>query len=187
MSRRPQLISLVLVITAVSSVFGQQQQQKYNQQQQQKYGASSYNHAVGYGVVDSRYFKHGNVKNELEGGTCAEFLRINALNQCCAHRDDDCYMIHYDTRCYCDVFCDRSRVPDNSDCCPDAGPICAGEAPVPQQTTLPAPASRSKTCLAVVSLSFQVFSAVHIFFPECYSNGKWYEDGESFKDNCNEW
>ena len=36
-------------------------------------------------------------------------------------------MIHYDTRCYCDVFCDRSKMLDNSDCCPDALEICTGK------------------------------------------------------------
>ena len=92
---------------------------------------SSYKHGVGYGLVDSRYIKHGTKTNELSGGTCSEFLKINSLNQCCAHRDDDCYMIHYDTRCYCDVFCDRSKIPDNSDCCPDAGTICSGESMPP--------------------------------------------------------
>lgn len=78
---------------------------------------------------DSRYFKHGSKRNELDGGSCREFLDINERQQCCANRDDDCYMIHYDTRCYCDVFCDRSKFPDNSDCCPDAYYVCRGSAP----------------------------------------------------------
>lgn len=93
-------------------------------QQQQKY--VNYNPAAASGAYDSRYFKHGDRRNEMVGGTCAEFLQLNSLDQCCSQRDDDCYMVHYDTRCYCDVFCDRSKIPDNSDCCPDAGSVCSG-------------------------------------------------------------
>lgn len=89
---------------------------------------NNYKYGHGYGVYDSRYFRHGDKNNELVGGTCAQFLQLNSLSQCCSQRDDDCYMIHYDTRCYCDVFCDRSKIPDNSDCCPDAGSFCSGEA-----------------------------------------------------------
>jgi hypothetical protein len=47
-------------------------------------------------------------------------------------------MIHYDTRCYSDVFCDRSNIPDNSDCCPDAGETCSGKV---EPTTTPTPES----------------------------------------------
>jgi hypothetical protein len=87
------------------------------------------NYEHGFVMADSRYFRHGTPYNEQNGGTCSEFLQINGLNQCCAHRDDDCYMIHYDTRCYCDIFCDRSHQADNSDCCPDAGSTCSGNPP----------------------------------------------------------
>lgn len=79
--------------------------------------------AVGY---DSRYFKHGDRNHELYGATCREFLNLNNLDTCCTRRDDDCYMIHYDTRCYCDVFCER---PDSSDCCPDARGVCRVQPP----------------------------------------------------------
>lgn len=92
------------------------------------------NGGLGY---DSRYFKHGSSRNEYQGGTCKEFLEINNRNQCCANRDDDCYMIHYDSRCYCDVFCDRSQIPDNSDCCPDAYQMCRGVQPPPPPTQRP--------------------------------------------------
>lgn len=118
---------------------------------------SSYVKGFGYGSgYDSRYFKHGSSKNERNGGTCSEFLNINSLNQCCSSRDDDCYMIHFDTRCYCDVFCDRSKVPDNSDCCPDAEETCIGK----QITSPPV--------------------------QDCFKNGNSYRSGERFKDNCNE-
>ena len=96
---------------------------------------SSYKKGYGFGSgYDSRYFRHGSPQNERTGGTCTEFLQLNSLSQCCASRDDDCYMIHFDTRCYCDLFCDRSKVPDNSDCCPDAEETCIGKA-----ETLPPP------------------------------------------------
>lgn len=74
---------------------------------------------------DARYLRHGSQKNEIDGGTCAEFKRLNAMDKCCEVRDDDCYMIHYDTRCYCDVFCDRDMMNDHSDCCPDAANVCS--------------------------------------------------------------
>lgn len=141
-----QLISILLVL--VDPVWPQQYNQRYytprtsstnrypsygypyqQQQQQQNYGSSN---AASY---DARYFKHGSRENEQNGGTCREFLRMNGLNACCASRDDDCYMIHYDTRCYCDIFCDRSRQNDNSDCCPDSGETCLGQRPLTRPTT----------------------------------------------------
>lgn len=54
-------------------------------------------------------FEHGSSLNEQIGGTCIEFKKINKFNQCCPDRNDQCYMIHHDTRCYCDTFCSRSR------------------------------------------------------------------------------
>lgn len=74
---------------------------------------------------ESRYFRHGSQLNERDGGTCAEFLEINRMDMCCMQRDDDCFMIHHDTRCYCDVFCNREVMNDYSDCCPDAVQACA--------------------------------------------------------------
>jgi hypothetical protein len=85
-------------------------------------------------AYDSRYFKHGTKSNELNGGTCKEFLELNSMQKCCTSRDDDCFMIHYDTRCYCDMFCDRSKFPDNSDCCPDSAETCNGIVPTQQPT-----------------------------------------------------
>ena len=80
---------------------------------------------LGYGSFNPYNAKHGNRRNEESGGTCTEFLQLNGINQCCAARQDDCYMIHFDTRCYCDVFCDRKE----SDCCPDAIRTCKGGGP----------------------------------------------------------
>ena len=83
-------------------------------------------------VRNSNCFRHGTKQiNENSGGgggggggTCAEFKKLNNLtSSCCPDgRDDECYMTHYDTRCYCDTFC--NRVNDNSDCCPDASQVC---------------------------------------------------------------
>ncbi|CAF0732376.1 unnamed protein product [Brachionus calyciflorus] len=112
---------------------------------------------------DSRYFSHGGKQNEEKGGTCTEFLEINGLESCCSQRDDDCYMIHYDTRCYCDVFCDRSSFTDSSDCCPDAKSTCS---------------------LKTEQLVFTTKTSTRN--PNCYKNGKWYQNGQTFIDNCNE-
>ena len=73
------------------------------------------------------FLKHGSLYNEKHGATCAEFMLINSLDKCCTERDDDCYMVHYDTRCYCDIFCDREHLLDNSDCCPDAVHMCTAD------------------------------------------------------------
>lgn len=70
-------------------------------------------------------FKHGNEKNFKFGGTCDEFFSLNSLTKCCANRNDDCYMEHLGSRCYCDQFCDRR--PNSSDCCSDAYQICSKE------------------------------------------------------------
>ena len=86
--------------------------------------SAAYSYAHSYNEVDPRYFRHGSQRNEIDGGTCAEFVRINRMDTCCTMRDDDCYMIHYDTRCYCDVFCNREVMNDHSDCCPDAVEVC---------------------------------------------------------------
>lgn len=118
------LFAYVLISISVLTVFGNNRSPTVSQSPKVKHKAL-YSH--GYGISDSRYFRHGARHNEANGGTCSEFLTINGLGQCCAHRDDDCYMIHYDTRCYCDVFCDRHRVPDNSDCCPDAVETCSSD------------------------------------------------------------
>ncbi len=66
-------------------------------------------------------YLHGGDLHEKFGGTCDEFLRLNGLEKCCSSQDDECYMIHYDTRCYCDVFCHRNT---SSDCCPDGAFTC---------------------------------------------------------------
>ncbi len=134
---------------------------------QQKYtntNNNNNNYKYSYGSVDSRYFRHGDRRNEMVGGTCAEFIQINSLDQCCAQRDDDCYMVHYDTRCYCDVFCDRSKIPDNSDCCPDAGSVCSGV--YDQIATTRKQAFESK---------------------DCFKDGSYVSNGGRIKDSCNEW
>ncbi len=113
------------------------------------------------GHLDSRFFHHGSQKNEVDGGTCAEFLKINRMDICCNMRDDDCYIIHYDTRCYCDVFCNRAVMNDNSDCCPDASQVCSEDS---------VPLNITQT----------------IKKKECYKNGVFYKDSEKFYLNCNQ-
>jgi hypothetical protein len=131
---RQSVFSLALVLFNVNIFFynvheSSAQQYKYNNQPK---NSNFFVKGLGYGAsYDSRYFRHGSGQNERNGGTCSEFLSLNSLSQCCSSRDDDCYMIHYDTRCYCDVFCDRSNVPDNSDCCPDAEATCIGKLETP--------------------------------------------------------
>ncbi len=65
-------------------------------------------------------YKHGIPYNEKHGGSCAEFKKINNISKCCQTEDADCYMIHYDTRCYCDSVC----MVDTTDCCEDVKMSC---------------------------------------------------------------
>ncbi len=73
-------------------------------------------------------FKHGDPSNLKKGGSCSQFKLINSLNRCCHSRNDECYMVHYDSRCYCDTFCAKEVNKNVTDCCPDAiGPsgVCS--------------------------------------------------------------
>ncbi len=62
-------------------------------------------------------YLHG---EENVAGTCAKFLKINNLSECCTERDDDCYMNHFKTACYCDKHA-------TSDACSDADDVCGLE------------------------------------------------------------
>ncbi len=77
---------------------------------------------AGFADVQVQSLVHGDQTNPNQNGTCREFLRLNSLNACCANRRDECYMYHFDTRCYCDNFCERPQ----SDCCHDAMSTCLG-------------------------------------------------------------
>ena len=157
----------------------------YNSNSNHKHTYQSY--ANEYSFTDSRYFKHGSRQNENSGGTCSEFLRINLLNKCCNQRDDECYMIHYDTRCYCDVFCDRSMLQDNSDCCDDAIKTCSSSGPSQETTTRPTSNFIFLHFKACVFTFANLISNVQAPSNRCYHEGAFYEDGQSFQDNCNEW
>ena len=149
--------SLITVFSIINVLAEYNPNKNYNHQYNSKnvnYGGYGHVDSHGYAVSDSRYFRHGTPFNEVNGGTCTEFLRINSLNKCCAQRDDDCYMIHYDTRCYCDVFCDRSNVQDNSDCCPDAGETCSGKV---EPTTTPTPESM----IFYMAMIFTIFNKIN--------------------------
>ena len=61
---------------------------------------------------------------------------MNSFDKCCSHRDDDCFIINLEEKCYCDLFCDRSRALDQTelnkwskkfDCCEDAFELCIAE------------------------------------------------------------
>ena len=77
--------------------------------------------------IKSFIYKHDSPVTENKAGSCKEFLKINYMTECCLERDDDCYMNHYDSRCYCDKFCDRSYKSDYSDCCSDINEVCSNE------------------------------------------------------------
>jgi hypothetical protein len=64
-------------------------------------------------ATDREIVNHGESLNRLSGGTCADLMKINNRSKCCEERNDNCFIIHYDTRCYCDSFCEN-------DCCSDA-------------------------------------------------------------------
>ncbi len=86
------------------------------------------------------------------------YCAIRPNPQCCASRDDNCFMPYYDSRCYCDNFCFRGI--DNHDCCPDHDSVCKGET---HTTTTPKPPS------------------------SCYDTQtqRQYSLGESFSRDCN--
>jgi hypothetical protein len=79
-------------------------------------------YGAGFANINGHNLEHGDESNPIQNGTCREFLRLNKLNSCCADRRDECYMYHFDTRCYCDNFCDRPH----ADCCHDAMSTCLG-------------------------------------------------------------
>ena len=76
-------------------------------------------------------YNHGDDKNTQNGGTCEEFLKLNRLSKCCDGSEEDCYMIHFDSRCYCGTECNRQ----SRGCCPDALNVCAGQDLIPSSKT----------------------------------------------------
>ncbi len=69
-------------------------------------------------------FIHQNPDSTSLNGRCTDFLSLNNLFQLCQGRNDQCYMNHFTTRCYCDTFC-------TFDCCQDH----PGNNPEKQTTT----------------------------------------------------
>lgn len=57
---------------------------------------------------------------------CASRLTraIGHTTDCCLGRNDDCSIPYYDTMCYCDQFCHRTK---STDCCPDYYAVCFDE------------------------------------------------------------
>lgn len=76
---------------------------------------------------------------------------------CCPDRQDDCNAPILGSVCYCDEFCDRFR---EEDCCPDYWSHCKG---IETNVTEPPPEPIKR----------------------CYHQGKYYNDGQVFKINCN--
>ncbi|XP_045482167.1 tubulointerstitial nephritis antigen-like [Harmonia axyridis] len=64
-----------------------------------------------------------------------------ALTGCCKGRVDDCSKPILGTLCYCDEFCNQTRV---EDCCPDYQSECLGITPEPD-VTIPAP-GETRSC-----------------------------------------
>ncbi|XP_070810901.1 tubulointerstitial nephritis antigen [Pituophis catenifer annectens] len=82
------------------------------------------------------------------------------LRGCCSGRDDNC-IFQYNVRnatCYCDEFC-TSEPPDSIDCCPDFWLACHKHTP------------------EHVRPQVQQWG--------CFKDGQHYEEGATFKDNCN--
>lgn len=64
--------------------------------------------------------------SDLRGPYCRK------RNLCCTGREDSCTMPILETLCYCDDFCNNTRV---NDCCPDYWSFCHGQSdPQPIQT-----------------------------------------------------
>jgi hypothetical protein len=59
--------------------------------------SNNYSKSKFLSMTHSMYVKHGSKENEERGGTCKEFLHLNKLDSCCKSRDDECFMVHYDT------------------------------------------------------------------------------------------
>ncbi|XP_060868555.1 uncharacterized peptidase C1-like protein F26E4.3 [Metopolophium dirhodum] len=58
------------------------------------------------------------IANDLAGDYCAKV-------GCCSERQEDCYALISNTRCYCDDFCYHNHTVSN-DCCPDFMSVCKG-------------------------------------------------------------
>lgn len=115
---------------------------------------------------------HGTQINMLRGGTCKEFLEKNKRDFCCETRDDDCYIHHFDTRCYCDDFCDRSHLNEPGDCCPDVtrsdGNLC-----------------ELKRLKNFTTTTKQITTTNNK--KSCYNNGRVYSHGDRIDENCLKW
>lgn len=102
-------------------------------------------------IIDCRYAEWEEIK---------PYCAARPNPQCCQHRDDDCFMPYYDSRCYCDAFCFRGI--DNHDCCPDHDSVCEGK-----NVSVPVtPPPKPSTCIDT-------------------NTGRSYSIGESFSRDCN--
>ena len=154
---------------------------------------------------------HGSGFHLLNGGTCAQFKHLNNLtsDSCCPFRNDECYMLHFDTR-----FTARSKRAcligvcmnclTNTDwsfrlhyCNSDA--IVTNFA-IPQ----PQPATHAPTVVKttnvnanlnvnyILNFTLNGWSIISRFFyllsfQACYHEGAKYPNGYKTHQNCNKW
>jgi hypothetical protein len=105
--------------------------------------------------------------------------------ECCSGRDDECYMIHFDTLCYFDSFCDRY----DKDCCPDAVQACSDNytstiRPVPEIYTTRRPVTYT-TRVSPRPTTQKTTSEYNLLGRNCFQDGKLYDEGEIVIYNCN--
>ena len=43
-------------------------------------------------IFREQEYLHGDKQNELNGGTCDEFLKLNDSSTCCSAKHDECYI-----------------------------------------------------------------------------------------------
>lgn len=85
---------------------------------------------------------------------------------CCDGRKDECSSPILGTLCYCDDFCNQTRV---DDCCPDYWTYCKG---LPFPTTPRVPTTTRAPPENIYA---------------CTYNGRVFPHNASIKQNCNEW
>lgn len=139
-----------------------------------------------HGEIKLFEVKHGDTSNKLNGGFCSHFKALNDI-ECCSGRDDECYMIHFDTLCYCDSFCDRF----DHDCCPDATEACSNNytstiRPIPETYTTRRPI-KFTTRISSRPSTQRSTSSITNFGINCVKDGKIYNEGELVEHNCNKY
>ncbi|CAI9732236.1 peptidase C1 [Octopus vulgaris] len=102
-----------------------------------------------------------------------KWCQIRRGEQCCRGRNDECTVPMHGTLCYCDDFCNSTAL----DCCPDFWSFCMGTRPPWGFFTT------TTTTTPRIDIPDEPGSGD---INQCYKNGRFYDVGESVKDNCNE-